>query len=97
MTLLPCPGCSRHVRATEPSCPFCAHALPSVSVAEAPTSDAAPGPAPSRYSVMFGMAVGAIAVSTALLGSACYAYGAPAPVDADVERDDAASGPDAGR
>lgn len=26
--LLPCPGCSRHVRAVEPLCPFCGEALP---------------------------------------------------------------------
>lgn len=25
--LLPCPGCSRHVRACESTCPFCAQAL----------------------------------------------------------------------
>jgi hypothetical protein len=27
--LLPCPACSRHVRATEPRCPFCSSCLPS--------------------------------------------------------------------
>jgi hypothetical protein len=26
--LIPCPGCARHVRAFESSCPFCASALP---------------------------------------------------------------------
>jgi len=26
--LLPCPGCTRHVRAAEPVCPFCGEALP---------------------------------------------------------------------
>lgn len=28
-TLVPCPSCQRHVRATEAACPFCASALPS--------------------------------------------------------------------
>ena len=27
--LVPCPGCSRHVRSAEQSCPFCSSALPS--------------------------------------------------------------------
>ena len=27
--LVPCPGCSRHVRASESACPFCSAALPS--------------------------------------------------------------------
>ena len=26
--LVPCPSCSRHVRSSEPACPFCASALP---------------------------------------------------------------------
>lgn len=28
MHLLPCPGCDRHVRASDPLCPFCGEALP---------------------------------------------------------------------
>lgn len=34
-TLVPCPSCQRHVRASEASCPFCASALPAALVAQA--------------------------------------------------------------
>ncbi|MFO0710907.1 MAG: hypothetical protein U0353_13765 [Sandaracinus sp.] len=81
-TLAPCPGCSRHVRRTASSCPFCATSLcASAGVAE--SEDARPT---SRSAVMFGAAVGAIAISTALLGSACAAYGGPTP-DAAAQQD----------
>jgi hypothetical protein len=34
--LVPCPGCSRHVRAREDACPFCRTALPDAVRASAP-------------------------------------------------------------
>jgi len=37
--LIPCTSCARHVRATEPSCPFCSCSLP-----EDPLGRAVPGP-----------------------------------------------------
>lgn len=56
--LLPCPGCSRHVRAGEP-CPFCGH--------EASPSRAAPPEPRQRLSRAAILALGAaIAGSTAL-------------------------------
>ena len=86
-TLAPCPGCSRHVRTTASSCPFCATALSATATDEPSSEGARPS---SRNAVMFGAAVGAIAISTALLGSACAAYGGPVPVDAGNQQD---SGP----
>ncbi len=39
--LVPCPACDRHVRATEPACPFCNEAL---SVRAVPTANDARNP-----------------------------------------------------
>lgn len=105
MSLRPCPACLRHVRASEAACPFCASTLavtpePDASAAASELGSAVA--APSRHSMMFGVAVGAIAVTTALFGSACFAYGPPSPdLDAGSPPNDAsgedASGNDAGR
>lgn len=105
MSLRPCPECHRHVRASEAACPFCASTLAVAQDADAAVAPAELGAAvaaPSRHSMMFGVAVGAIAVSTALFGSACFAYGPPSPdLDAGAGRDaasnDAPDEPDAGR
>jgi hypothetical protein len=77
MSLRPCPGCTRHVRASESACPFCASALPACD--ERPVDEASTARPSSRHALMFGVAAGAIAVSTALFGTACAMYGAPAP------------------
>lgn len=84
MSLRPCPGCTRHVRASESACPFCAATLPSLAEGEPSETSVRAG---SRHAVMFGVAAGAIAISTALLGTACAAYGGPAPVDAGETTD----------
>lgn len=90
MTLAPCSGCARHVRASETACPFCgAHRVASDAL-DVSSADAGP-PRASRQSVMFGAAVGAIAVSSLLFGGGCvFAYGTPPPDD------DAATPSDAG-
>ncbi len=46
-----------------------------------PTEAEPAGPvvAPTRGGIMFGVAVGTIAVTTALFGTACPAYGCPDP------------------
>ncbi|MBN8611866.1 MAG: hypothetical protein J0L92_14825, partial [Deltaproteobacteria bacterium] len=81
MTLAPCSGCARHVRASETACPFCGAPRAGSSALDASSADAGP-PRASRQSVMFGAAVGAIAVSSLLFGGGCvFAYGAPAPAD----------------
>jgi hypothetical protein len=36
--MVPCPSCHRHVRDAEPSCPFCAAALPSFSSPVSPVA-----------------------------------------------------------
>jgi hypothetical protein len=87
MSLRPCPGCTRHVRASESACPFCATALPASEESPSPESASRPG---SRHAVLFGVAAGAIAISTALLGTACAAYGGPAPSDAGPPTDSGA-------
>ena len=53
MTLVPCRGCGRHVRAESPHCPFCDEAVPS---ATAPTAPLAGGRL-SRAAVLAGLAV----------------------------------------
>ena len=63
MRLLACPGCERHVRATETECPFCAQKLEGLA-------PRALGPLPSRAAAVF---IGA----TALAG--CGKEPAPEP------------------
>ena len=59
---------------------------------ERPVSEG--GEHPGRARLMLGLGVGAIAVSSALVGSGCAIYGAPVDYDASV--DDAPSGQDSG-
>jgi hypothetical protein len=87
MSLRPCPGCTRHVRANESTCPFCAAALPAAEESLSHEPTARPS---SRHGVLFGVAAGAIAISTALMGTACAAYGGPAPSDAGTPTDSGA-------
>lgn len=62
--LVPCPGCSRHVRAAEPACPFCAAPL-------GPAVDRAPSGAQATRVV--------VALAAALTAGASLAacYGGP--------------------
>ncbi len=59
--LVPCPGCARHVRASEPTCPFCGDASPR----SAPASRAV---ARSR-TLIFGAALASTAVAGCLTHS----------------------------
>ncbi len=88
--LLACPGCARHVRASEASCPFCSAELPASLRAVPPRR----GPAArlGRAGVAaFG--VGSLVVPLAM--EACSTeqtssfYGSVALLDADLERADA--------
>jgi|HubBroStandDraft_2_1064218.scaffolds.fasta_scaffold56157_3 hypothetical protein len=62
--LRPCPGCSRHVRASESACPFCRHEL-DIAFRSAPSS---PTPAVGRLSRAALFAIGAGGLTA---GSAC--------------------------
>jgi len=80
--LLACPSCSRHVRATERACPFCAAALPE-TFAAAP----APRPPPKRLSRGALYAFGATSIT---LATACSSGGGTVPpgeAGADAESD----------
>jgi hypothetical protein len=86
--LVPCPGCRRHVRVRETSCPFCAGAL---------VEPAARGPVLKPRGRMSRAAL--VAAGAALLGAAACednvavpAYGAPFP---DGAADAADAGADA--
>jgi hypothetical protein len=80
--LVVCASCSRHTRSTEARCPFCAAAYTGNETVE-PTVHRAK----SRAGIVGGVVVGAVAMSTALFGSACGAYGAPPPYDMYVPHD----------
>lgn len=83
--LLPCHGCDRHVRASASTCPFCAATLTPSESETAPSAGVSPT---SRSGLLFGVAVGAIAVSTTLFGTGCPMYGGPAdPTDASTGND----------
>lgn len=95
--LLPCPSCARHVRSHEPSCPFCASALPERGPVEAPRV------AQSRAQLM-GYALGAAGLALSGCVTAAPAYGAPpidsgpadaSMVDAQMVDDGGPGGPDA--
>ena len=81
MALLPCPGCSRHVRASEATCPFCSSELPQKAV----TSN---GPSPG---VRLGRAA-LFAFGTSLALSAC----ATPVMNGDTGSTTDAAGPDTG-
>ncbi len=88
--LLPCPSCTRHVRASEEACPFCAAVLPQALPASAlPRS---PGARLSRAALY---ALGAAAAAVAACGGqsdtgVVPAYGAPA---VDSGQDDSSAVP----
>jgi hypothetical protein len=77
MTLVPCPSCSRHVRATESTCPFCA------------TSLAIDPPAPAVIGERLGRAAlfafgAALATNAAACGTATVPPGDDAAVHGDA-------------
>jgi hypothetical protein len=102
--LVPCPGCSRHVRAREDACPFCRAALPDEVRSSAPPRRIA-----ARLSRAGLIAAGATAAAIAASGCgdtmATTDYGAPGLpydddastviADASVVPDDAAEAGDA--
>jgi len=71
--LAACPACARHVRVSEPSCPFCHEALPS-SFREL----VAPPPPATRLSraALYALGVGTLSAATAACGGAVRASGA---------------------
>jgi hypothetical protein len=72
--LVPCPSCSRHVRASESSCPFCASTLPARVVGQPHRS--AP---PTRVGRLALLGAGAFAVGACIFdpGTATPLYGMP--------------------
>jgi hypothetical protein len=62
--LVPCPGCNRHVKADETTCPFCQAAV--VAPAPGACSGRCARPSPSRLA-----GVALVAAGAALLGAAC--------------------------
>ncbi len=69
MSLIPCPACSRHVRATETACPFCATSLVSASLLSTAVSPPIIGERLGRAALFaFGaaMATNAIGCGTAV-------------------------------
>lgn len=80
MNLITCASCTRHVRSTESACPFCGVAREATENVE-PTASRAP----TRAGVMLGVVIGAAALSSALLGTACAAYGGPPAPDSGTD------------
>ena len=76
--LVPCPGCSRHVRAREDACPFCRGALP-----DAVRSSPPPRRIVARLSRAGLIAAGATATAVAALHCAAYGTG-PTPYGLDL-------------
>jgi len=71
-----CPGCSRHVRVSEPACPFCCRKLDDAfRLAPSPR-----GPAVGRLSraALFALGAGGIAAGSACGGMSEQGYGGPA-------------------
>jgi hypothetical protein len=102
--LVACPGCARHVRASEPACPFCSAALPEGLRESVPREG--PSVRLSRAAlVAFGvgsLTVAAAGCSSNTTTNTVIPYGVPPHVDAASEQDDAGAkdtGPrhDAGR
>jgi hypothetical protein len=85
-SLVPCPGCDRHVESGETTCPFCQAAL----APRQPCVGGCSGPPAARLARAALVAAGA-----ALLGAACQSqsvlapYGTPPPphVDAGAQSD----------
>ncbi len=80
--LVPCPSCSRHVRASENTCPFCNEGVP------AELRDAPPPRAPGRRLRRAALCVAS--AGTLTLTSACSTgavYGGPPVTDAGSDAD----------
>jgi hypothetical protein len=83
-SLVPCPGCDRHVRSDETTCPFCQAALAPTR----PCVGGCSGPPAARLARAALVAAGA-----ALLGAACQSqsvlapYGTPPHFDAGTQSD----------
>lgn len=98
MSLVPCPACSRHVRASDEACPFCAAPVP-------PGARASAGPAVGVVGTRAQLFLGAVTAAAIAAASAAGcspppraigpAYGSPAPRHAP-EADAAAPAADAG-
>ncbi|MEO8875487.1 MAG: hypothetical protein ABI461_07870 [Polyangiaceae bacterium] len=80
--LVPCPGCARHVRASESACPFCSAELP---------TDLASRAVPAAGRRLSRAAAFTFATTLAVAGAAgteactsCTLYGAP-PIDIGTE------------
>jgi hypothetical protein len=84
--LVPCPSCTRHVKVTSTSCPFCGDAVPEAHRARERRAFVGPM---TRAALTFG------GVATAVMASACSAsqalYGAFVPDAAYGSPDDASS------
>ena len=99
-TLIPCPGCNRHVKSDETTCPFCQSAV--TSVAPGACSGRCARPSPAR---LVGAAL--VAAGAALLGAACESsshttstfppYGLPPHFDAGTPADSGSGQTDAAR
>lgn len=61
--LVPCPGCRRHVRATEAVCPFCAAKAPAQGAPRAPAAQVAHRRLSRAAAFVFGATVGVAACS----------------------------------
>jgi len=89
-SLIPCPGCDRHVKSDETTCPFCQAALASTR----PCVGGCSGPPPARLARAALVAAGA-----ALLGAACQSqsvivpYGVSPQPDAGSQSDRDAGAP----
>ncbi len=92
--LVPCTGCSRHVRLSEPHCPFCGSGLP--SEAELPPLVTPPQGRLSRAALFaFGAAAaGVVAVSGCGDDSSVPLYGAPADTGAAFDSGTPDASPD---
>jgi hypothetical protein len=91
--LLPCSGCSRHVRASDRVCPFCGEALPlSLQKVALPTKRL------GRAATMaFGVAIAASACGGGVTpGSDAGSDGGQPGVDSGSQMEDAGGTPDAG-
>jgi hypothetical protein len=82
--LIACGACARHLRATEPACPFCGAALPELA-------PEAPRRVPGRIGRAAILAFGATLSATSL-GACVAAYGSPTFEDAGPADDAGADG-----
>ena len=97
-SLVPCPGCGRHVKSDDTACPFCQAAL-----ASQPSANACQGPCCGHRSPRLGRAA-LMAAGAALLCAACgrstfAAYGTSPAFDSGTQTADGGqtdAGPDSG-